>query len=107
MQATMYQLSLLCVDGTTELKTAFVPVRERSEQSEENKILSLRVADFVANDSVRSKKDERRNSRCHSEARQRDASTHMCPLHFSSQQMPLFGNGRLRHLVHALLFGIQ
>ena len=33
-------------------------------------------------------------------------SAHMCPLHFFSfQQKVLVGNGRLRHLVHALFFG--
>ena len=50
IQATMYQLSLHCVDGTDELNIAFAPIRERPEQSEEIKKVSLRFADLVAND---------------------------------------------------------
>ena len=48
IRSTMYQLSLHSVDGTDERNIAFAPIRERSEQSEEKKIFSLRVADFVA-----------------------------------------------------------
>ena len=69
----MYQLSLHCVDSTAELNIAFAPIHERPKQPGENKILNLRVADLVENDSVRSIIDDRYNNRCHSEARQRDA----------------------------------
>ena len=57
-RSTMYQLSLYCVDDTAARNIAFAPIRERSEQSEENNILSLRVANLVANDSVQSIKDD-------------------------------------------------
>ena len=43
----MYQFSLHCVDGAAELNIAFAPTHERSEQSEENNTLSLRVTDLA------------------------------------------------------------
>ena len=55
----MSQLSLHCVDGTAKLNIAFASIRERPAQSEENKILRLRVADLMANDSVRSIIDDK------------------------------------------------
>ena len=72
-QSIMLQLPLHCVDGTAELNTAFGSIRERTEHSEENKIPSLRVVDLVANDSVRSIVDDRRNTCCQSEARRQGA----------------------------------
>ena len=65
----MYQLSLHCFDSTAEVNIAFALIHERAKQPRENNILNLRVADLVANDSVRSIVDDRCNSRCHSEAR--------------------------------------
>ena len=72
-RSIMYQFSLHCVDGTTELDIASAPTRERPEHSENKKMSSLRVADLVTDDSVRSSIDDRRNSCCRSEAGQRQA----------------------------------
>ena len=46
-RSIMYQFSLHCVDGAAEFNIAFAPTHERPEQSEENKILSLRVTDLA------------------------------------------------------------
>ena len=61
----MYEFSLPCVDGTTELDIAFEPPRERPERSENQKMSSLQDADLTTNDSDRSIIDDRRNSCCH------------------------------------------
>ena len=130
----MNQFSLHCVNDTAELNIAFAPTHERPEQSQDNKILSLRVADLVANDSVRSITDDRRKTTTNEEGTitaDGRSETHAVPLfgsgallHMisflwlsrricaffifsSSQQKALVGNRRLGHLVHALFFGIQ
>ena len=72
-RSMMYPCSLLCVDGTAELNMAFAPIHERLKQPGENKTLSLRVADLVASDSVRSIIDDRGNSCRHGGTRQLDA----------------------------------
>ena len=66
----MYQFSLHCVDGTTELDIAFDPTHERPEQTENQKISSLQDANLTTNDGDRPIIDDRRNSCCHSEAGQ-------------------------------------
>ena len=75
----MCQFSLHCVDGTTELDMASAPIHQRPEQSEDKKMSSLRVADLVTKDSVRSIMDDRRNSCCHRETGQRHAKENLGP----------------------------
>ena len=76
-RSIVYQCSLHCVDGTAELNIAFAPIHERLKQPGENKTLSLRVADLIASDSVRSIKDDRGNSCRQGGTRQRDAKVHL------------------------------
>ena len=75
----MLQLPLHGVDGTAELNNACGSFRERTEHLKENNMPSLRFVDLVANGGVRSIVDERRNTCCHSEARQRDAIDNLSP----------------------------
>ena len=86
----MYQFSLHCVDGTTELDIAFGPTHERPEQSENKQMSSLQDADLATNDSDRSIIDDRRNSSTKMGRSQRseDRKTHA---------VPLFGSGAPLH----------
>ena len=81
-RSIMYQFSLHCVEGTTELDITFEPTHERPEHPEENKIPSLRVVDLVANDSVRSIIDDKCNTCCHGEARRQETVVNLGPFSY-------------------------
>ena len=79
--ARMQEQVLLLSGGYCERSTVYqssrialtAPIHERLKQPGKNKTLSLRVADLVARDSVRSIVDDRSNSCRHGGTRQRDA----------------------------------
>ena len=72
-----YQFSQHCVNGAAELNIASAPIHERLKQPRENKTLSLRVADLVASESVRSIIDDRGNSSRHGGTSQGDAKVNV------------------------------
>ena len=92
----MNQFSLHCFNDTAELNIAFAPTHERLEQSQDNKILSLRVADLVANDSVRSIIDDRRKTTTNEEG------TITADGRLETHAVLLFGSGALLHMISFL-----